>query len=559
MGAGRSTMGSVIAAQILLWKSGEMARYTAPSLGDGPCAISSYRIVHSLLRLIRSGLECKRLVDELVDRAGAVVNLRETIEDYRRRAADAASDPKEAYMAIRRGIFALKRYAMLLIFQAYLGERVCVPTPCQRPGTPILEPSSRTSTPTTQGGAETFEAWLSRHLEIQNLLSQIDREHGLDSIVPEEGRTVPGQGIALTSEVWRVVEQRKGSVLARMTILKDDHFPGCQRAGLAERIDGAPNFRRVGLPNGWGLYGVAMPTLDAIPTVIGRIGKDVVWVSLREEPVVFVRGHPYVLRVVKDPVTNLEMTGIISERVEFMEERLRADCLGEAQGYGHKLLVHGEEFSPTQGQYVVVPTWVEVSEEDMQTPQQVYAQFSSIRYHRVPITDEQAPIPSVFDILVQLIRTSGSANYVYNCQMGRGRTTTCMVVTLLYCTITENVPIAPRPQGRDHLLAGEFKLITGLQRLLPHGKPAKEAVDACIDACAHIQNLRECIPEYGERDRERGLNYLIRYFYLIAFAAYLLEQGEAARKDGLLTFTAWLTERREVTNLVARRDRIDLS
>ena len=552
-------MGSVIAAQILLWKSGEMSKHMAPSLDNSVCAIASYRIVHSLLRLIRSGIECKKLVDELVDKAGAVVNLRGAIEDYRRAAIDVQRDAKEAYMAIRRGIFALKRYVMLIIFQAYLNERTCAPTSCQLPGTPLLEPNSRTHTPVAQSETETFEAWLSRHMEIQNLLAQIDREHGLDGIVPEEGKTVPGQGIALTSEVWQVVERRKGAVLARMTILKDDHFPGCQKAGLAERIDGAPNFRRVELPNGWGLYGVAMPTLEAIPVVIERIGKDVVWVSLREEPVIFVRGHPYVLRVVKDPVTNLEMTGIISERVEFMEERLRADCLVEAQSYGHKLLVHGEEFSPTQKQHVVVPTWEEVSESDIRTPQQVYAQFSSVRYFRVPITDEQAPIPSVFDILLQLIRTSKPANFIYNCQMGRGRTTTCMVATLLYYTITANTPIVPRPQGNDHLLAGEFRLISSLQRLLPYGRPAKEAVDGCVDTCAHIQNLRECILDYAARDRERGLNYLIRYFYLIVFAAYLLEQREALKKNGLLTFTAWLVERREVTNLLAKRDRIDFS
>ena len=103
------------------------------------------------------------------------------------------------------------------------------------------------------------------------------------------------------------------------------------------------------------VYGVAMPTEAAIPEVAARIGKEFVWVCLREEPVVFVQGHPYVLRVVKDPVSNLEQTGIISERVELMEERLKADCLNESRGYDGKLLVHGEEFY--QGRYIVVPTW----------------------------------------------------------------------------------------------------------------------------------------------------------------------------------------------------------
>ena len=75
-------------------------------------------------------------------------------------------------------------------------------------------------------------------------------------------------------------------------------------------------------------------------------------------------------------------------------------------------------------------------------------------------------------------------------------------------------------------------------------------MDSCIDKCSHIQNLRGCIWDYSRREAERGLSYLIRYFYLIAFAEYLIEERQE-------TFTAWLDDRREITNLVAKRERID--
>lgn len=43
-----------------------------------------------------------------------------------------------------------------------------------------------------------------------------------------------------------VVATRSGDVLLRHTILKSDHFPGCQNMKLTPLIEGAPNFRQVG-------------------------------------------------------------------------------------------------------------------------------------------------------------------------------------------------------------------------------------------------------------------------------------------------------------------------
>ena len=132
-------MGAVIAAQILLWKSGEMVQRMLPKHST-ICNFLSYKIIHSLMRLIRSGLECKRVVDELIDKASEVIHLRNVINDYRNIALDASSDPKQVYVAIKKGIFALKRYVMLILFQAYLNEIVAT-IPFSRPGTPLPEES----------------------------------------------------------------------------------------------------------------------------------------------------------------------------------------------------------------------------------------------------------------------------------------------------------------------------------------------------------------------------------------------------------------------------------
>lgn len=187
-----------------------------------------------------------------------------------------------------------------------------------------------------------------------------------------------------------VVASRRGAVLGRQTVLKDDHFPGCQNMKLTPLVDGAPNFRQMaGLP----VYGVAIPTVTGLRNVLDAIGgksRRVLWHSLREEPLVYVNGTPFVLREIERPFSNLELTGITRERVEQMEARLREDVLDEAHQYGGSVLVSKEM---DDGQ--VVDTWTPV--ESVQTPAEVYARLQDegyqISYVRVPITDEKVCQP----------------------------------------------------------------------------------------------------------------------------------------------------------------------
>lgn len=50
---------------------------------------------------------------------------------------------------------------------------------------------------------------------------------------------------------------------------------------------------------------------------------------MREEPVLYINGRPYVVREADKPFQNLEYTGIDRSRVEDMEIRLKNDVLLE--------------------------------------------------------------------------------------------------------------------------------------------------------------------------------------------------------------------------------------
>lgn len=617
MGVGRSTTGTVIASLVLFWLRGGKPEQTAER--------RTYQGINALLRVLRNGLAAKRTVDWAVDACGAKVNLRDSVDDWRRKAEKEAGEMRAVYCGffdrcgpgpqgpklmsrssvqptVKRALKHLERYFLLICFQAYLDS---------------VSPQDFVESTRPR----TFKSWMAHHAEFATLRSDL-LAGDLASLVP----LLPSVEAELSEAA--VISSRTGSVLASQTILKPDLFPGCQKKTLKDRIDGSPNYRRISLggmkaealrvkslvnvDDSWThdsepasiedmgppyVVGQAMPAANGIINVakLSQAFPDgprsMLWTSLREEPVVYILGAPYVLRVFNEPLKNLIITGITAERVETMEKRLKQDVLAEAEKYGGKILLHIEEATPTG--YSLVPVWETVGEDDVHTPlelyQRVVAEGFKVSYARVPITDEQAPIPRVFDILLQRVLNRGwDADMVYNCQMGRGRTTTGVVVTCLCEMIVgnpalleadrmkkagtssgslENAPAEvpgarPRPLLRSpttledlverYATHGEYQLVLSLLPVLSHGKLAKRLTDRALDLCSQMQNLREAIYTFklagGEKRRE-GLNYLVRYFYLVCFADYLLDTWSRGEAQGgkQQTFVEWLGERKEVS------------
>lgn len=362
-----SFLGTVIATLLTRWlrQADRPQAVESPDAGDlmRPQRLN-YQIINSLLRVIRNGLENKWIVDDAVDKCGAFLNLRDVIESAHVQ-MESEEDEEKRRRILKRGIVMLERYFLLICFQAYLDD----------------------TSPDMLGQTESFEAWMNRHQEIATIRLEL-RSEDANLIVPVEKSL--GDGVALSSEVMRVVSGRHGQVLAQQTILKHDAFPGCQKASLKEKVEGAYNFRRVevkkvknavkygGLAaNQSGLLadmerndddkavapficGCAMPTKDAIKAVLKRMNagpggkRRVLWTCLREEPVLYVNKRPYVLRLFHDPIKNLETTGIARERVEGMERRMQQDALEELQEYEGRLLLHDEEVVDKGGFVLVV-------------------------------------------------------------------------------------------------------------------------------------------------------------------------------------------------------------
>lgn len=486
--------------------------------------MGNYNLVMSLASVLENGLGVKQLLDDVINRCDALVNLREEILMNRVRHS---VNGEEKFLEKALGF--LERYFFLLAFASYVQEGI-----------------------TRVGGDETsvsFSTWMKARPEIWNMLQSL-RKKGPQLFLfrPVEDLSAFSNIIRGASETTNsreldtvAIKNRSGAVLTHQTILKLDnwHAETTSRSG----IEGAPNFRHI---HGTRLFAVAQPTYSGMSNVITSIrasGLDTrenlptVWINLREEPLIYINGSPYVLRDEYYTLRNIRSySGITQARLELLESRLKEDVLKELGTYDGKILLH-EEGSGN----IVSPVWSSVHPNNVMTLREMVAQVAlkmnvGVEYHRVPITAETSPEEKDFDQLLQIISKFGSqCSFVLNCQIGQGRSTTGTVIALLltkWLNGDQNSRVtmsAPVP-----LL--HYQIINSLMRVIRNGLECKRIVDEAIDACAQQVNIRESVedlrlkaesstPNSEEQIRsvKRGIQALRRYFLLIAYQSYLSE------------------------------------
>lgn len=182
----------------------------------------------------------------------------------------------------RMCVYYLERYFYLLAFNGYLAT---------------LSQLKDADTSTF-----TFTEWTKSKSEIATLVHQMhsNPQQALKIELPSDPQLpaiplsqninetetllIADENLRRENEIKRVILDRTGDVLVTNTILKADHFPGCQRkgcleermlnrfssskltytiAGLLPRLTGAPNFRRVdGIDVN--VYGVAQCTIEGL-------------------------------------------------------------------------------------------------------------------------------------------------------------------------------------------------------------------------------------------------------------------------------------------------------
>jgi hypothetical protein len=240
---------------------------------------------------------------------------------------------------------------------------------------------------------------------------------------------------------WVPPEEQQSGLFVSSQSMQRDGFIERNRSpsDYDELVIGASNFRRVPQTS---VYGVAQPTIEGLQNVLRKLRQDrgrsekILWINTREEPIIYINGIPYVLRDRYFTLRNIRAySGITSNRLEMLEERLKEDVINETLNYEGRILLHGED---QEGNVRAV--WEDVHVDDVLTVKDVMEQVANsvsnesdgdeeggaengksvitLDYHRVPVTAEKPPEWKDFDDMRNLIASADhpDARIVLNCQ-----------------------------------------------------------------------------------------------------------------------------------------------
>merc|ERR1712211_197089 len=213
----------------------------------------------------------------------------------------------------------------------------------------------------------------------------------------------------------------------------------------------------------------------------------------------------------------------------------------------------------------------EVEVKDLKTLSEVIeglkADFPGLVHMRVPVCNSAAPNEADFDIICNtLVGTSINTPIIVNDQVGLSRATTGCVIACLFKEfqinasfegLVETVPGVnldllkmdkyTMDPAKDPLFRGEFPVVMDLVGKLKGGKEAKNECDKVIDKNGTPKTGGNGIKQLRENIAESKLSYEImddaaqaflkvkimdnihKYYYMIAFTAYMREMAEAAR------------------------------
>merc|ERR1712165_648057 len=349
-------------------------------------------------------------------------------------------------------------------------------------------------------------------------------------------------------EVWKAVAMQ-------------DHFEKIQK--LKDKIDGVPNFRRV---PGYKVYCCGQPTKEgfvkAIEKVCEKYPKDgpIVWINMRQEPIVYVNGNPVCARAPNKIGEYAELGNVTRASVKSDEEEFIKVIEGRAKADG-KLKVVDVSKKESEIEVKELITLSKVMES-------LKEKYPGLTHNRIPVCNSAAPLEPDFDTICNaLCGTNVNAPVIVNCQVGLSRSTTgCAAACLFrefqlsasYQGLVETVPgvnlkvlrmdkYTMDPE-KDTLFRGEFEVVKELIAAFDDGAASKAECDKVIDKNGPppkgtgIKQLRENIAEsklsYEIMDdaaqaflKTKIMDNIQKYFYLICFTAYLREQSKTVRMD----------------------------
>merc|ERR1712038_648783 len=256
-----------------------------------------------------------------------------------------------------------------------------------------------------------------------------------------------------------------------------------------------------------------------------------------------------------------ELGNVTRDIVKASEEEFLKICKMRAEDNGGKLKAVDVSKKEVELEVKEIKSLSEVIEG-------LKEKFPGLVHMRIPVCNSAAPLESDFDTICStLVGSSVNTPIIVNDQVGLSRATTgCVAVCLFkefllsasYEGLVETVPgvnlellkmdTYKMNPDKDPLFRGEFEVVKELVASIKNGESAKNVCDKVIDkngtpktGGTGIKQLRENIAEsklsYEIMDdaaqaflKSKIMDNIHKYYYMIAFTAYMREASVAARE-----------------------------
>lgn len=221
--------------------------------------------------------------------------------------------------------------------------------------------------------------------------------------------------------------------------IKPDHFEDIHILDTVfEKLDGAPNFRQI---PGFPIYGTSQPTEQGMIELINKVktgaeNEKVIWINMRSEPVVFINGNPFAARDPNAmhenlliPLNDEEVKSVGIHLTKVIGKRLKASKDNTIEIHVDKSFNENPMDRTDVEESLVVE-----SVQDLETVYNSCRDICNVNLHifRIPLLEDKNPTEHDFDAIINALKNErASTPCIFNCQMGKGRTTLGMVAAML--------------------------------------------------------------------------------------------------------------------------------
>merc|ERR1712241_1407291 len=193
-----------------------------------------------------------------------------------------------------------------------------------------------------------------------------------------------------------------------------DHFEKIQK--LPDKVDGVPNFRRV---PGYKVYCCGQPTIEGFTNALNKACGEIyprtnkiIWLNMRQEPIVYVNGNPVCARPPNKIGEYAELGDVTRESVEKDEAEFHRMLKKKAEDDGGKLKVVDVSKKESEIEAKEIMSLTEVIAG-------VKEKFPGLNHVRIPICNSANPLDRDFDALcATLVGSNVNCPVIVNCQVG---------------------------------------------------------------------------------------------------------------------------------------------